>query len=99
MKTLIQQFKNAMAIIRQMKAEEWVFEGYYEYIHHPEFTCSTAKRCGVVMWVPSYSRRCEILNEPWQLGVFGVLVWYFGAGKRKKALEKKMHRRPSDLTT
>ena len=99
MKTLIQQFKNAMAIIRQMKAGEWEFEGHYEYEFKANFVCYTAKRKGVELWVGDFPSLVEIWNKPWELGPFGWLVWYGGAGKRKKALEKKMRRKPSDLTT
>lgn len=99
MKTLIQQFKNAMAIIRQMKANEWEFEGFYESERKAKFTCYTAKRKGVELWVGNYPESLEIMDKPWELGPFNWLVWYGGAAKRKKALEKKMRRKPSDLTT
>lgn len=99
MKTLIQQFKNAMAIIRQMKANEWEFEGHYESERKAKFTCFTAKRKGVELWVGNYAEFVEITDKPWELGPFNWLVWYGGARKRKKALEKKMRRKPSDLTT
>lgn len=99
MKTLIQQFKNAMAIIRQMKAGEWEFEGHYDSEFKAKFTCLTAKRKGVELWVGNYPETLAIMDKPWELGPFGWLVWYGGAGKRKKALEKKMRRKPSDLTT
>ncbi|MBW3514923.1 hypothetical protein KO537_09330 [Shewanella sp. NKUCC01_JLK] len=98
MKTLIQQFKNAMAIIRQMKAEEWEFEGHYKYEFKAQFTCFTAKRKGIELWVANGPMFCHISDKDWELGPFGWLVWYGGAGKRKKALEKKMRLRPSDLT-
>jgi len=98
MKTLIQQFKNAMAIIRQMKAGEWVFEGHYEFEFKAKFTCNIAKRKGVVLWVGNYPELLQIMDKPWELGPFNVLVWYGGAAQRKYALEKKMHRKPSDLT-
>lgn len=98
MKTLIQQFKNAMAIIRQIKADEWEFKGFYEYEFKANFTCFTAERKNVELWVANGAFFCQINNKPWELGIFGVLVWFCGAAKRKKALEKKMHRKPSDLS-
>lgn len=96
--TLMQQFKNAMAIIKQIKNGEWEFTGHYPYDFKPEFVCYTAERNGIELWVASGPLFCEIRDQPWQLGIFGFIVWYFGAGKRKKSLERKMRRKPSDLT-
>lgn len=98
MKEIIQQFKNAMAIIRQMKAGEWEFDGCYKSDYKADFVCCTAKRKGVELWIGDRQSLVIVMGKPWELGAFGRLVWYGGAGKRKKAIEKKMRRKPSDLT-
>ncbi|MFQ1711923.1 hypothetical protein ACK39D_05365 [Aeromonas veronii] len=98
MKHLIQQYRNAIAIINQMKAGEWEFTGHYPCKWQADFKFYTAERNGVELWVANGAFFCGIRDEPWQLGIFGHLVWHFGAKQGRKALEIKMHRRPSDLT-
>lgn len=95
---MIQEFKNALAIIKQIKNNEWEFTGRYPYDFKPHFTCFTAERNGVELWVANGVFSCGIRDKPWQLKGFGVLVWCFAAKKRVKELESKMKRKPEDLT-
>lgn len=95
---IVRQFKNAIAVIDQIKREEWGFRGHYDYDFSPRFRCYVATRNGIELWLASGATCCRIRDRPWELGIFGILVWYCGAGKRARALEKKMRRRPSDLS-
>jgi hypothetical protein len=98
-KKLCQQYRNAMTIIEQMKCGEWVFEGHY--IHSAGgkfFRCFDASRHGERLWVANGGFFCEIEDKPWELGIFGHLVWHFGAKQAKRALVRKMRRQPSDMS-
>lgn len=98
MKHLRQQYRNAMTIIAQMKRGEWEFKGGYKYVDSPTFICRKAERDGIVLWVYGGGFFCRVWGNPWELGIFGYLVWHFGAKQRKRALERKMYRRPSDMS-
>ena len=95
---IVQQFKNATAIIKQIKANEWKFTGNYEYVFSDKFICYTAERNGLKLWLASGPFECHIRNKPWELGIFGLLVWYGGARGKKKQLEREKRRQPTDLT-
>lgn len=95
---MVQQYRNAMTIIEQMKRGEWEFTGWYPFDRRPGFECYTANRDGVELWVANGGFFCGIRDKPWELGVFGHLVWHFGAKQRKRTLERKMRRQPSDMT-
>ncbi|MNF67787.1 hypothetical protein D3C84_496120 [compost metagenome] len=98
MKYLRQQYRNAMTIIAQMKRGEWAFKGHYPYDFRPEFKCYTAVREGAELWVANGGFFCGVRDKPWELGIFGHLVWHFGAKQGRRALECKMYRRPSDMS-
>lgn len=98
MSGLRQQYRNATAIINQMKRGEWEFKGHHPYDFKPEFKCYTAERGGVELWVANGGFFCGVRDKPWELGIFGHLVWHFGAKQRVWGLEEKMRRRPSDMT-
>ncbi|MNT10851.1 hypothetical protein D3C72_1457030 [compost metagenome] len=98
MKHLRQQYHNAMTIIAQMKRGEWEFKGSYQYVDSPAFTCCKAERDGVELWVYGGGFFCKVWERPWELGIFGHFVWHFGAKQGKRALERKMRRRPSDMS-
>ncbi|AMQ43668.1 hypothetical protein AMS64_22045 [Aeromonas veronii] len=97
-KDLRQQYRNAMAIIEQMKRGEWEFKGHYLYDFTPEFRCYTAERDNVELWLANGGFFCGVRDKPWELGIFGHLVWHFGAKQAKRALERKMRRQPSDMS-
>ena len=95
----MQELKNALAIIRQMKRGEWEFKGHYLYGFESNFTCCTAERRGVELWLASGAFFCSVREEPWQLGIIGgQLVWWLAARKRVRELENKMKRKPRDLS-
>lgn len=98
MRTLIQQYRNARAIIEQMKRGEWEFTGSYPYEFEADFKCYRAKRHGVELWVANGGFFCEVYDKPWELGIFGHLVWHFGAKQGVREIEARKKRRPSDLT-
>ncbi|MCX7132498.1 hypothetical protein [Aeromonas sp.] len=97
-KALCQQYRNAMTIIEQMKRGEWEFKGHYRYDWKPGFTCFTAERNGVELWGANGGFFCGVRDKSWELGIFGHLVWHFGAKQAKRSLERKMRRRPSDMS-
>lgn len=94
-----QRLKNAIAIIKQIKNGEWEFEGRYPYTFKPDFKCYIAKRKNIELWVANGAFSCGVRDEPQQVGVYGVLIWFFAARKEVKKLERKMYRKTSDLTT
>lgn len=91
------QFKNSMLIIEQIKNDEWEFSGGYPFDFKSGFTCYTASRDGVTLWVANGAYGCRIENKPWVLGIFGVLVWLFAAQSRVYKLESEKKRRPHEL--
>lgn len=97
-KRLQQQYRNARAVIEQMKRGEWEFKGHYQYEWSPEFKCYTAVRNGVELWVANGGFFCGVRDKPWELGICGHLVWHFGAKQAVRTLERKMRREPSDMT-
>lgn len=109
MKAIIQQYRNARAIIKQMKRGEWLFTAEWERIEFydefgplPTFNgwfCKYATRNGIVLVVGEGAFRCDIKNKPWELGIFRLLVWFCGArqGRRKSELSKTEKREPSNL--
>lgn len=97
-KNLRQQYRNAMTIIGQMKRGEWGFKGEYRFKSDRTVTCYWAERNGVRLWVASGGFFCGIEDRPWELGIFGHLVWHFGAKQAKRALERKARRQPSDMS-
>lgn len=97
-KDLCQQYRNAMTIIEQMKRGEWAFKGQYVCSSDRTVTCYWAERNGVRIWVASGGFFCKVEDKPWELGIFGHLVWHFGAKQAKRTLECKMRRRPSDMS-
>ena len=94
-----QKLRNALAIIKQIKAGEWEFSGHYPYIFKPYFRCYTAKRKNVELWVGNGAFSCGIRNKPHELGIYGILVWFFAARKEVKKLERENYKKTSDLTT
>jgi hypothetical protein len=98
MRDVLQQLRNAITIIKQIRKGEWKFEGHFRFDNEPEFTCFTAHRNDIELWVASGAWNCEIRGRPWELGVFGHLVWHFGAKQNVRRLERRMKRRPSDLS-
>ena len=93
-----QQLANAFAIIKQINNNEWEFSGHYMY-NSDKFICFRATRNGISLWLANGGWWCEIEDEPWQLGILGGwLVWLFAARKHAIALEKKMRKRPNNLT-
>ena len=98
-KGLRQQYRNAMTIIEQMKRGEWEFGGSYINSSGGKFfRCFDATRHGDVLWVANGGFFCQVEGKPCELGLFGHLVWHFGAKQAKRALERKMHRRPPDMS-
>ena len=95
---LKQKFKNAESIIKQINDGEWEFTGHYPDSFDGKFICYTAKRNGIELWLGNGAFSCQIRDKPWELGMFGVWVWFSGAGKRARALERSKRRQPSDLT-
>lgn len=94
---IIQQAKNAIAVIRQIRRDEWEFCGHFEYEFTDKFTCYIAKRGELELWCGNGMFSCQIRDQPWQLGIFGPLVWVAAAGKRARMLERMMRRAPSNL--
>lgn len=97
MNRLLQQFKNALSIVKQVHNDEWEFKGFYEHEHRTNFSCYTARRQGIELWLANGVFFCGVRDKPWELGPFGFIVWYGGARKRAKALEKRMKRQPTEL--
>ena len=95
---MLQKLKNALAIIKQIKNNEWEFKGHYPYEFRSYFKCYTAERKGVVLWVANGALACGIRDRYWDMGFFGVLVWFFAARKKVKELERIKKRKPHDLT-
>ncbi|WP_421179294.1 hypothetical protein [Aeromonas enteropelogenes] len=95
---LRQQYRNAMTIIEQMKRGEWEFKGHYPYSSSSKFECFTAERNGVELWLANGALFCGVRDRYWELGIFGHLVWHFGAKQAARALERKMRRHPSDMS-
>ncbi|MEC4728861.1 hypothetical protein HWQ46_25430 [Shewanella sp. D64] len=83
-----QQLRNALAIIEQMKNKEWKFITIHmSGDEWPE--CFVAKRGKDSLWVANGMFFCAISDRPWELGIFRVLVWFFGARQgRRKAIKE-----------
>ncbi|RKJ92165.1 hypothetical protein D6R50_06325 [Aeromonas veronii] len=97
-KRLQQQYRNALAVIEQMKRGEWEFKGHYQDEHSPKFECYTAERNGVELWVANGGFFCGVRYRYWELGIFGHLVWHFGAKQAVRTLERKMRRQQSGMS-
>ncbi|WP_210498847.1 hypothetical protein [Vibrio crassostreae] len=99
-KRKVQQFKNSVAIIKQIRNDEWEFKGHREYSHNENsFKCFTAERNDVELWLANGCLSCGIRDKRWELGfVGGLMVWFLAAKKRLKALEKANRPVTSDLT-
>ena len=91
----IQQLKNAITVIKQMRRGEWVADGHYEQESSARFTVFTINRNGVEIWVANGGFFCGVEDKPWELGIFGHLVWHFGAKQLKRRMEKQMRRKAS----
>lgn len=94
----IQQFKNALAIIRQIKNDEWEFKGHFDLPSHRAPTCYRAVRNEVKLWVADGWRACGIEDKPYELGIFGFFVWILAAKKHTRAYEINGSKQVSDLT-
>ena len=94
----IQQLKNAITVIKQMRRGEWVAKGHYVDIDEPIFTVFTINRRVVEIWVANGALHCEVYGRPWELGIFSHLVWHFGAKQLKRRMEKQMRRKASVMT-
>ena len=94
MNELLVQYKNASKIIKQIELGEWEFTGHYPFDFEPRFTCFTAKRKGVELWVVNGGGNCHIRDKPWILGIFSHLVWHMGAKQRVRELEEAKRRKP-----
>ncbi|MFK5949866.1 MAG: hypothetical protein QM500_13975 [Methylococcales bacterium] len=95
---MIQEFKNALAITKQIKNNEWKFTGHYPYDFQAKFKCFTAERNGIELWVANGVFSCGIRDQQWHTKNFGWIIWCFAAKKCVKELEKRMLRKPKDLT-
>lgn len=93
-----QQLKNAIITIKQIRNNEWVFQGHHQYKFTDNFTCYRAVRGDHSLWCANGAFSCGIENKPWELGKFGMLVWWFAARKKTRKLELKMRRQPSNFT-
>ena len=93
-----QQYRNAKVIIAQIKNNEWELTGCHEYEFKATWTCLKGHRNGTQLWLANGPMFCGICDKPWELGIFGVWVWYAAARKRVKEIEHLMRRKPSDLS-
>ena len=89
----IQQLKNAITVIKQMRRGEWVAEGIHDAMG--KYIVIRMHRRGVFITLEYGASGCRVFEKPWELGIFGRLVWHFGAKQLTRRMEKQKRRKAS----
>ena len=92
----IQQLKNAITVIKQMRRGEWVAEGFHDAMG--EYIVIRMHRRGVFITLEYGASGCRVFQKPWELGYFGRWVWRLGAKRLARNKAKQMRRKASVMT-